>query len=484
MFSLKINRDEKAMSILPRAVEELISEYEGNGTFRVPKDVTTLRLCFEIDNSTMQKPNTHKCIEIPVGAGLWMVERTSYIYGSRTLFTLVFRRKEDVLPSTAAKVNTKGLFDQILSMTACVDGKALLKVSMEHYELYAPVKISEKSIALPFRRLSTKEFGAYDIMNTLILQKAVDHNKGIPLRIKNDIPMNIKKGALVLTGITPKNRKKYIPKLKLEHIDELLDFKEYDAELNLMPLGNAEEIYHLVVNEVGAGGVLVDIERKHLAPLLKDLLSITDLTAELDAEQHEDEKFIRIFDHALQDEGIRQAFQSIMTTLESKKEEDKTTYKDFFSLLPLLSYDNLIRLGQWVNGRYDRKEDYNNNEDDDNNNEEDDNHSEDDDNDDEDDDNHSEDEKKVSGPIFAGLVFAVSGKMSKPQGEIKDLIAENGGELKSSVTKAVTHVLANEIGSGKTQKALNEGKKIVTEQWLFDTIKAGRLLSGGKYFLS
>jgi hypothetical protein len=86
--------------------------------------------------------------------------------------------------------------------------------------------------------------------------------------------------------------------------------------------------------------------------------------------------------------------------------------------------------------------------------------------------------------VFAGLTFAVSGKLNRSQSEVKTLLAANGGMLAASVTKAVTHVLSIGIGSSKTQKAAATGVPVVSEEWLDDCIAAGKILTDDKYFFA
>jgi DNA ligase (NAD+) len=71
---------------------------------------------------------------------------------------------------------------------------------------------------------------------------------------------------------------------------------------------------------------------------------------------------------------------------------------------------------------------------------------------------------------LTGLVFAISGTLSRPRAEIIQAIEAGGGKFVSSVTKAVTHLLVADPGdtSEKIKKARQDGKKIVTEDFLED----------------
>ena len=67
---------------------------------------------------------------------------------------------------------------------------------------------------------------------------------------------------------------------------------------------------------------------------------------------------------------------------------------------------------------------------------------------------------------LAGMVFCMSGKLSKPQAEIKADIEALGGVVKGSVTQDVTHVVSNSGSGKKVEEAQSRGLTIVDEAWL------------------
>ena len=73
-------------------------------------------------------------------------------------------------------------------------------------------------------------------------------------------------------------------------------------------------------------------------------------------------------------------------------------------------------------------------------------------------------------------VFAITGKLSKLRAEITKDIEEAGGVVKSSVTKDVTHLLANSEDGKETTKmiaAREKGIKVVDEAWLQARLAGG-----------
>jgi len=62
-------------------------------------------------------------------------------------------------------------------------------------------------------------------------------------------------------------------------------------------------------------------------------------------------------------------------------------------------------------------------------------------------------------------------------------IESNGGAIVGTPNKQCTFVVSDSIGSAKTTKAVRDGIDVVTEQWVTDSITAGKQLTGKKYFL-
>lgn len=81
---------------------------------------------------------------------------------------------------------------------------------------------------------------------------------------------------------------------------------------------------------------------------------------------------------------------------------------------------------------------------------------------------------------FAGLVFAISGKFTESHAAITSLIRRNAGDVKASVTKAVTHLVSTlddfNSRSTKVEKALANGIPIVMERWVRESIEANEAL--------
>ena len=79
------------------------------------------------------------------------------------------------------------------------------------------------------------------------------------------------------------------------------------------------------------------------------------------------------------------------------------------------------------------------------------------------------DKKKAakSAEAFSHLVVCLSGTLSLPRSEFQEFVKSNGGQCKSSVTKAVTHLVStNEelhAATSKVIKAQSFGIPIVNE---------------------
>ena len=88
----------------------------------------------------------------------------------------------------------------------------------------------------------------------------------------------------------------------------------------------------------------------------------------------------------------------------------------------------------------------------------------------------------ASPPLLDGLTFCLSGRFSVSAAELKALIQQEGGRVSSSLTASTTHLLtvtnaSDSTGpSKKAQEALNQGKSVVDEDWLRDSVTKGQLL--------
>jgi len=72
----------------------------------------------------------------------------------------------------------------------------------------------------------------------------------------------------------------------------------------------------------------------------------------------------------------------------------------------------------------------------------------------------------VSEGVLAGMSFCFTGTLNTmSRSSAEDIVRENGGTAKSSVTKDLTHLVTNnpESGSGKAKKARDLGIPILSE---------------------
>lgn len=73
-------------------------------------------------------------------------------------------------------------------------------------------------------------------------------------------------------------------------------------------------------------------------------------------------------------------------------------------------------------------------------------------------------------PKLAGMVIALTGRLSKPKEEFGKIVAAHGGTLAGTVTKKTTHVVAREVdgASDKLEKARKYGAQVVSEDFLLN----------------
>ena len=86
--------------------------------------------------------------------------------------------------------------------------------------------------------------------------------------------------------------------------------------------------------------------------------------------------------------------------------------------------------------------------------------------------------------VFFGQTFCISGKFSRSQAEMEELVTSNGGNVAATPSRKCTYLVANALGSAKTTKAQKDGLDIVTEAWLDQSIKDGKMSTDAKLFLS
>jgi DNA ligase (NAD+) len=81
-----------------------------------------------------------------------------------------------------------------------------------------------------------------------------------------------------------------------------------------------------------------------------------------------------------------------------------------------------------------------------------------------------------------GKTFCMTGHLGKPRAEIQNMIIAAGGQVSSSLTQYVTHLITNEdwtattvggSGSTKYQKAQRYGTKIISEAKFYEMIMQG-----------
>ncbi|VEU70081.1 NAD-dependent DNA ligase LigA [Mycoplasmopsis glycophila] len=74
--------------------------------------------------------------------------------------------------------------------------------------------------------------------------------------------------------------------------------------------------------------------------------------------------------------------------------------------------------------------------------------------------------KKNESELFSGLVFVITGTLSKTRDYFKNLIEQNGGKVASAVSKNVNYLLAGENAGSKLDKAQKIGVNVINEEEL------------------
>jgi hypothetical protein len=93
--------------------------------------------------------------------------------------------------------------------------------------------------------------------------------------------------------------------------------------------------------------------------------------------------------------------------------------------------------------------------------------------------------QKVAGTsVFKGLTFALNGKVQGTQTEFKALIAKHMGKVQS-VSTLCKYLIVPESKFDKPCKtcvnALGLGIPLIKEEWVFDSINAGKLVEDEQY---
>lgn len=80
-------------------------------------------------------------------------------------------------------------------------------------------------------------------------------------------------------------------------------------------------------------------------------------------------------------------------------------------------------------------------------------------------------ETKIQGPL-SGKVFCITGTLSKPRDEIKELILANGGKFAKTVGKGVHYLVVGEdVGISKLEKAKSYGTALIKESELLQMLR-------------
>eukprot|EP01087_Luapelamoeba_hula_P005895 TRINITY_DN1594_c2_g1_i2.p1 TRINITY_DN1594_c2_g1~~TRINITY_DN1594_c2_g1_i2.p1 ORF type:complete len:1110 (+),score=268.26 TRINITY_DN1594_c2_g1_i2:108-3437(+) len=99
----------------------------------------------------------------------------------------------------------------------------------------------------------------------------------------------------------------------------------------------------------------------------------------------------------------------------------------------------------------------------------------------------SEDEER--GPVFEDIIFVLLGDdMSKSQSEWKKIIGKEGGEVAKKISRDVRYIVASDKGvvgnQEQIKKAIDKGIPVVGEDFLTDSLSAGKIEDQSLYRLS
>ena len=82
-----------------------------------------------------------------------------------------------------------------------------------------------------------------------------------------------------------------------------------------------------------------------------------------------------------------------------------------------------------------------------------------------------EQKQATKGTALAGLVFVITGTLSKPRDHFKHLIEQHGGKVSGSVSKKTDYLLCGADAGSKLEDARKLGVKILSEDQLDSLIK-------------
>lgn len=81
-------------------------------------------------------------------------------------------------------------------------------------------------------------------------------------------------------------------------------------------------------------------------------------------------------------------------------------------------------------------------------------------------------DRPVTGGILSGMIFVITGELSRQREFVKKEIEDNGGKVTSAVSKKTTYLLLGDNPGSKYQKAQELGIKIINEMDLYNILQA------------
>ena len=79
--------------------------------------------------------------------------------------------------------------------------------------------------------------------------------------------------------------------------------------------------------------------------------------------------------------------------------------------------------------------------------------------------------KPAADLALTGVILVFTGSLEQmSRDEAKKLVKEHGGQIASSITKKVTHVVAGDKAGSKLRKAEEMGKTILTEEQFLEML--------------
>lgn len=88
-----------------------------------------------------------------------------------------------------------------------------------------------------------------------------------------------------------------------------------------------------------------------------------------------------------------------------------------------------------------------------------------------------------SSGLFSGLTFCLSGRFGCTKAELEQTLVKHGGRVMSVPNKECHILIADELGSSKTEKAQKDGITILRSVWVDMSISRRKLCTEPSYFL-